>query len=215
MKKPRPTGKLAKPIELGRPPEKVTPENLAIALHRSPPALAQMASKALGSDKIEEELWRVRDEWCIRIEREDRLELLFLHYGIDRTGNDACDFKKLALRMAIDLFSGFRVKDQPKRHKRNNPLTLLLLLADVEAVKLKTKSSLRSDTNALKTLSTEERFEKLWGRMEEKTLLNWLGDARKPEKNPYLRYWKICESRGDLPWFIEMINLAIRGARHP
>ncbi len=52
----------------------------------------------------------------------ERFEQLFGLYGIARTGDDLCDFRSLALQMAIEQFSDFRLRDDP------NLLELLLPL---------------------------------------------------------------------------------------
>jgi hypothetical protein len=43
----------------------------------------------------------------------ERIEQLFRHYRVARTGDDLCDFKSLALKMAIELFPDFRFKADP------------------------------------------------------------------------------------------------------
>src|SRR5260370_19618244 len=43
----------------------------------------------------------------------ERIEQLFRHYCVARTGDDFCDFKSLALKMGIELFPDFRFKADP------------------------------------------------------------------------------------------------------
>ena len=86
-----------------------------------------------------------------------KLELLFAHYRLPRTGNDAADYRSLVLRMAPDRFRGFKVIDvnAPKpnyEHRRGNWVTLINLLADVEAVKREHLPRPCSDGQALRAL---------------------------------------------------------------
>jgi hypothetical protein len=43
----------------------------------------------------------------------ERFEQLFRLYGIAHTGDDLCDFRNLALQMAIEQFPDFRLRDDP------------------------------------------------------------------------------------------------------
>jgi len=86
-----------------------------------------------------------------------KLELLFAHYRLPRTGNDAADYRSLVLRMAPDRFRGFKVIDvnAPKpnyEHRRGNWVTLMNLLADVVAVKREHLPRPCSDGQALRAL---------------------------------------------------------------
>jgi hypothetical protein len=146
-------------------------------------------------------------------EREAKLELLFAHYGLARTGNDAADYRALVLRMAPDRFRGFDVVDVNARkahyeHRRSNWVTLTVLLADVEAVKRRHLQC--SDGQALLALPT--RFPAVWGafRGRLRTLANWLADARNPAKNPGLLLWQLAEAGGQLPAMIEGFGSASR-----
>jgi hypothetical protein len=147
----------------------------------------------------------------------ERLELLFHYYGINRTGNDGLDFKLLACRMAEDKFPGFHIngfginQPEPYEHKRNNPLTLILLLADIEMIRRERAPEECLDKQAIGELLKRKE----WEDQDEKTLSNWLGEARDPEKNRFLPYWQDCEARGDLGWLIENINRFARGEPHP
>src|SRR5215470_992893 len=62
-----------------------------------------------------EEFLHLQTEEILRIGSKivERIERLFLAYRIARTGNDFCDFKSLALEMAIELFPDFRFKADP------------------------------------------------------------------------------------------------------
>jgi hypothetical protein len=57
----------------------------------------------------------------------EKLELLFKHYGLARTGNDAADYRALVLRIAPERFRGFEVVDinarRPYEHRRGNWVT--------------------------------------------------------------------------------------------
>ncbi len=206
MKKKRINGKLAKPVDL------------VFVAYPNPFAL-DVEEKKLKINP--EELPRVVDaltanseEWRrYTVEVLERLELLFSHYGINRTGNDGLDFKLLACRLAEEVFPGFRVNgfgiNVPKmyEHKRNNPLTLVLLLADVETIKRERAPHECLDKQVIGELLKREE----WAAYDEKTLSNWLSDARDPEKNRYLPYWRACEARNDLGWLIDSINRIARG----
>jgi len=56
----------------------------------------------------------------------ERFEQLFRRYCVARTGNDFCDFKSLALQMAIELFPDFRFKADPDLLEMLFPLYGLL-----------------------------------------------------------------------------------------
>jgi hypothetical protein len=194
MTKPRLTGKLNKPIEV-------------ILTYPKWSDSDSMMKVNVG------ELRRAHTEMV------DRLELLFPHYGIDRTGNAASDFQRLAVCLAGEVFPGFRIKEiDPRRykHRRSNPLTLLLLLADMETVKqekLRRRNRINriiTDIEAVAVLTTDPRFRKEWGDKGGKTLLNWLADARDSAKNPFLSDWNECKSEHKLPWIIAMINWIAR-----
>jgi len=146
----------------------------------------------------------------------DRLELLFPYYCINRTGDAASDFQRLAVCLAGEVFPGFRIKEiNPRRyqHRRSNPLTLLLLLADMETVKqekARRRNRIITDIEAVDVLTKDPRFRKEWDGKGGKTLLNWLADARDPAKNPFLSDWSECKSENKLPWIIAMINWIAR-----
>ncbi len=146
-------------------------------------------------------------------ERDAKLELLFSHYGLARTGNDGADYRALALRMATDRFRGFEVVDvnAPKsnyEHRRGNWVSLMMLLADVATVK---RGHLQcSDGQAIRALPT--RFPERWGdfRTKLRTLANWLGDARNKAKNPGLLLWQMAEAGDHLPAMIEVFGSTSR-----
>jgi len=149
----------------------------------------------------------------------ERLELLFPHYSIDRTGNDAADFKRLAVCLAGEVFPGFRLKEIDPRqyeHRRGNPLTLLLLLADVEVIKRekgRRTNRIITDGEAVKALTNDFRYrglKSIWGNKDAKTLLNWLSDARNPAKNPLFSDWTECKSQHQVSSIIAMINWIAR-----
>jgi hypothetical protein len=175
-KRPPPDDKLAKPI-------KIALAHPTIAGGALDPAVQEAASKI-------NEAERQRGF----AEAMNRLELLFPYYKLDRTGNDAVDFRLLALALASELFKGFRVKDvnesKPYQHKRGNPLTLLLLLADVEAIKQERSCN---DREAVDELKRDERFKNDWRGIEPRILRNWLSEAHDPDKNEYWPYWQSNE----------------------
>jgi hypothetical protein len=153
-------------------------------------------------------------------EKIERLELLFPHYSIDRTGDDAFDFKRLAVCLAGEVFPGFRLKEIDPRqykHARSNPLTLLLLLADVEIIKRekarRPSNRIITDREAVQALTNDYRYrglKRIWGDKDAKTLLNWLSDAHNPTKNPFLSDWNECKSQHKLWSIIAMINWIAR-----
>jgi hypothetical protein len=139
----------------------------------------------------------------------EKLELLFPRYGLTRTGNDLVDFRALAARMARDLFRGFEIVDcnapKPYQHKRGNPVALMGLLADVEAVKQQRLPERCSDSEAVRILSTSSRFAHRWGRFEKsRTLQNWLVHAHDPARNKMLPLYRLAADHGQLS---AMINL--------
>ena len=62
-----------------------------------------------------EEFLHLQTQEIVRIGSKivERFEQLFLLYRVARTGDDFCDFKSLALEMAIELFPDFRFKADP------------------------------------------------------------------------------------------------------
>src|SRR6266566_5850707 len=62
-----------------------------------------------------EEFSGLKTEEIVRIGSKivERFEQLFRLYRVARTGDDFCDFKSLALQMAIELFPDFRFKADP------------------------------------------------------------------------------------------------------
>jgi len=142
-----------------------------------------------------------------------KLELLFPHFNLARTGNDAADFQALALRMAPGRFRGFDIVDVNERkpsyqHKRGNPVTLMVLLADVETVKREKRGC--SDSNAIHILTTSARFACRWGDSREDTLKNWLCDAHDPSRNKMLPLWRLAAAADQLPAMIEVFGSASR-----
>jgi hypothetical protein len=194
MTKPRITGKLAKPID---------------NIFPFPRELEREQRMKVNPDQL----------FFVRIELFDRIDLLFPFFGIDRTDDHVYDLQRLVVRLARLRFPGFRVKDtEPKRyqHKHNNPLTLLLLLIDVDTVQRERNRRPASDAEVVKVLITQERFEKPWGGMTEKTLRNWLADASDPKKNRYLPFWQAIQPHdGPRKRWIEKINQFVRGRPYP
>jgi hypothetical protein len=123
-----------------------------------------------------EELWRA---W---VELEAKLDLLFEHYHLSRTGNDAADYRDLVRRLAPDLFRGFELVDvnapKPYKHRRGNPVTLMQLFADVETAKL-ARLGKCSDAEAIRYLRDSSA---LWKKHSEDTLQNWLSEAHNEKK---------------------------------
>ena len=122
-------------------------------------------------------------EWLrAAIETHAKLELLFAHYAIPRTGDDGRDYRMLSFHLARQQFRRrFRVEDvnQQKPYKPGrNPITLMMLLADVELLK---RERDRSDSEAVQVLTSADRFEERWGRHRgrERTLKNWLVEAHR------------------------------------
>jgi hypothetical protein len=132
-----------------------------------------------------------------------KLELLFPHYGLSRTGNDAGDFKLLCLKMAHDLFPGFRVvapNQKPFEHSRSNSFTLTQLLADVEDVKLARSCK---DAPALRELTQKHP---VWSAYPWQTLKNWLLEAKDEKCNPFFRLWRLAEANGQLLSLIKIFR---------
>lgn len=195
MRKLRPTGKLNQPIEI-------------ILNYPKWSGPGSMMTPNVG------ELRRAHSEML------NRLDLLFPYYCIERTGDDTADFQRLAVRLAGEVFPGFRIKEiDPKQyqHRRSNPLTLLLLLADVQTIKrekARRTNRLITDGEAIEALIKDRRYrglKSIWGDRDIKTLLNWLSDARNPAKNRFLADWRECEAENKLDWIMAMINWIARG----
>src|SRR5215471_7075727 len=100
MTKRRLVGKFANPIEAA-----FTPYNL-LPGPDDPPVVKVMSF---------EEFSQLETKEIVRIGSKivERIEHLFLLYGITRTGDDFFDFRNLALHMAIELFPDFRFKADP------------------------------------------------------------------------------------------------------
>jgi hypothetical protein len=92
-----------------------------------------------------------------------KLERVLQSYGLRRTGNDDLT---LSLRLAIDLHPGFKVVDvnapKPYQHRRGNPVTLMMLIADVETVKREKLPRACSDSEAVRILASSQRFASRW-----------------------------------------------------
>jgi hypothetical protein len=121
-----------------------------------------------------EELWRA---W---VELEAKLDLLFEHYHLSRTGNDAADYRDLVRRLAPDLFRGFELVDvnapKPYKHRRGNPVTLMQLFADVETAKL-ARLGKCSDAEAIRYLRDSSA---LWKKHSEEGLERRARDVTPP-----------------------------------
>ena len=94
-------------------------------------------------------------------------------YGVARTGNEAFDLRNLVMEMAEDRF---RITKVPFQRKPSNPMARRLLLAD--AVNLERKRCPYSDRIVAQKLIAEEPFKERWGKVDAKTLSNWLIIAR-------------------------------------
>src|SRR5260370_1131361 len=100
MTKRRLVGQLGKAIEAA-----FTPYNL-VPGPDDPPVLKVMSFEEF-SHLQTEEIARIGSKIV------ERIEQLFRLYCVTRTGDDFCDFKSLALEMAIELFPDFRFKADP------------------------------------------------------------------------------------------------------
>jgi hypothetical protein len=145
-----------------------------------------------------------------------KLERVLQSYGLRRTGNDDLT---LSLRLAIDLHPGFKVVDinapKPYQHRRGNPVTLMMLIADVETVKREKLPRACSDSEAVRILASSQRFASRWGdfRRRVRTLKNWLSEAHDPAMNPMLPIWRLAEAGRQLPAMIEVFG-SVRGRHH-
>lgn len=126
-----------------------------------------------------------------------KLNLLFTHYGIARTGDDAQDYKTLAWSLALDFVPGFQLAaaEKSKRGRpRGNDLLYLWLLVDVEIIKRRKRrtGAPYSDVSALRELTTNSQSSPRWGRYKGRvrTLANLLARARDPTINPFVRIWE-------------------------
>jgi hypothetical protein len=181
----RPTGKLEEPIEIR-------------LMH---PTIAHGPDAPKAAAEV-----RAREFFRAHGETLEKLELLFPHFGLTRTGNDSVDFQALAARMARDLFRGFEIVDvnapKPYQHKRGNPVALMGLLADVEAVKRQRLPERCSDSEAIRILTTSSRFAHRWGcfrrSKEPRALQNWLVHAHDLARNKMLPLWRLAEAHGQL-----------------
>lgn len=190
-KKPRPTGKLAEPIKIVLASPMLACGQAHPEALKDNPAAQQSAREAMAAvEKANAAEWRRAFS-----ESMNRLELLFPHYRLNRTGDDAMDFRLLSLAMAMECFPGFRVEDvnegEPYTHKRSNPQTLVLLLADIEIIKQENGGAI-TDPEAIRILRTDARFSREWGSTmrEAKSLQNWLCEARNPTINVYWPMWQ-------------------------
>lgn len=127
-----------------------------------------------------QEFSRLQTEEFARIHSEilERIEQLFIDYGVTRTGDEVLDLRNLVTRMAEGRF---RIIKVPFERKPSNPLALRTLLADAAAVNLERVEKRRCpypDPQVAKKLITEEPFKERWKGMDTKTLCNWLTMAR-------------------------------------
>ena len=100
MTRRRLVGEFAKPIEA------------AFALYNlAPGPLDPPVQKVMSF----EEFTQLQTKDIVRIGAKilERFERLFRLFGIARTGDDFCDFRNLALEMAIEQFPDFRFKENP------------------------------------------------------------------------------------------------------
>jgi len=116
----------------------------------------------------------------------DDLEALFPSYGITRTGNDAVDYRNLALRLVQEGYS----PSAPLRGARTrSPFALTALHVTVESVKSQRAAAGRrcTDSMAISILAKDPRLNAIWLRHRSvRTLQNWLVEARDPKSNPLL-----------------------------
>jgi hypothetical protein len=99
MTRRRLVGKFAKPIEA------------VFASCDLVPGSLDPVSKAMGFEEFSG--LQTKDIVHIGSKIVERFEQLFRLYGIARTGDDLCDFRNLALQMAIEQFPDFRLRDDP------------------------------------------------------------------------------------------------------
>lgn len=125
------------------------------------------------------------------VEFNEKIPLLFEHFGIVRTGTIA-DFWHLA----ITHVPGFQTVDpalkrKGGRRKRWTVERQTELIADVEAVK---REKHYLDSGACRVLSTSSRYRDRWSDLEQRTLQNQLLIAKKSNKN---LVWRMVEQAGD------------------
>jgi hypothetical protein len=131
-----------------------------------------------------------------------KLELVFPLFRVARTGNDAADYQALLLIVLRHLLPGFEVVDlgepKPFRWSRTNPVALIMLVADVVAVRREKLPRECSESEACERLVISPRFAERWSRFNPRTLKNWLVDAKKK----YLQIWRLAEvHQGALAFF--------------
>lgn len=132
----------------------------------------------------------------------DKLELLFQHFSIPRTGNQGEDYCALSLKLAGSVFTGFSILPAGTR-RRGRPsedtTTLLMgLLIDVEEKKrsMRAAGSPVSDAKALAALTKDPRFRGRWSRYTPRRLANLLAEARNPAINPLGSAWNRNDPAG-------------------
>jgi hypothetical protein len=125
----------------------------------------------------------------------DDLEGLFPSYGIIRTGNDAVDYRNLALRLAQEPLSSAVSRGARTR----SPFALTALHATVESIKSQSAAAGRrcTDTMAISILADDPVLAPIWLKHRSvRTLRNWLVEAKDPKKNPVLAGLQKLDTNG-------------------
>lgn len=148
-----------------------------------------------------EEARQLNDQERTRAFREwvPKFNLLFAHYGLDKTNHD---WVALVVHMAVDFVPGFRVVSAEKRGPGRPGLSELddiCLVVDAELVKrsLRSDGSAVSDAKAVAVLTTEPPYDSRWGRLSIPSLQNKLSRARR-SKNQQVKLWQLPGEIGQL-----------------
>ncbi len=149
----------------------------------------------------------------------NKFDLLFQHFKITRSGNDAEDYKSLAWALAQAFVPGFQLVADSRSRGRpaNDPLEYIRLLTDLEILKRgkRQTGSAASETALLKELVSNSRFEGRWGRYKGRvrTLANKLAQARDQSINPMWTFWALPGAHGTLARnrLIEMFSVTKNG----
>ena len=150
------SGKLAKPIEA-----KLSPKGLGEYLTWNAVHQDQLLSGTIGAAV------------------EEKIPLLFEHFGITQTGTDL-DYRVLAVALAATYVPGFQIVDPASKTKAGRKIKWtderhIELFADVEVLK---REKHRSDRGACHILSTAAPYKARWGGIAISTLQNALRKAR-------------------------------------
>ena len=155
------SGKLAKPIEA-----KLSPKGLGEYLTWNAVHQDQLLSGTIGAAV------------------EEKIPLLFEHFGITQTGTDL-DYRVLAVALAATYVPGFQIVDPASKTKAGRKIKWtderhIKLFADVEALK---RDKHLSSRGACRVLSKAPRYKARWGGISMKTLQEELRKARKSNTN--------------------------------